>query len=153
MCTSRSSFRPDLLPEVSQVVPQLVKVSQITNNVPLFTPMKINNNQLEIIELLPETKDRFCLVFYPDPEHIPNEAPIVREYWSSIRPMIICRDVSGYYLGVPEDSHIVLFERFVGTSNQADAWISQANSGFDESLSYGSPNFDSERVYLRRYRG
>ena len=151
MCCRGSLNRPDLFPEVNEVIPQLVKSGKNLNNIPLFAPMRINNGHLELIDLSRPTNDKFCLVFYPDPERPPVDTPIVKEYWSSIKPMVICRDVGGYYLGVPEDPCLVLF-RLSENQFSAHAWISRALSGFNESLSYGSPEFSLERIYLRRDR-
>lgn len=152
MCSKGSTLRPDLLPEVSQVVPQLIKPTPTTSKIPLFVPMRMKNQNLEMIDLSSPTatSEKFCLVFYPDPEAPPHDLPIVKEYWSTIKPMIICRDVSGYYLGTPEDSGIVFFQMSVkSTSN---AWIRRAVSGFTESLSYGSPIFSADQIYLQRCR-
>lgn len=152
MCSKRSSRWPDLLPEVSQIVPQLIKPISTTTNIPLFVPMRLKNNSLELIDLSAPTSssERFCLVFYPNPKTPPRDLPIVKEYWSSIKPMIICRDVSGYYLGAPGDSGILFFQ--ITDESTADAWIRKATSGFSESLPYGSPIFSPDRIYLQRHR-
>uniref|UniRef100_A0A6C0IYI5 Uncharacterized protein n=1 Tax=viral metagenome TaxID=1070528 RepID=A0A6C0IYI5_9ZZZZ len=150
MCSAGSSRWPDLLPEVSQVVPQLIKPTSTTVNIPLFVPMRLKEGKLELIDLSRPTSERFCLVFYPNPKIPPRDLPIVKEYWSLIRPMIICRDVSGYYLGGPGDPGILFFQ--MTEESTADAWIRSATSGFTEALPYGSPTFSPERIYLQRHR-
>lgn len=149
MSSSGSSRWPNLLPEVKQVYPQLVKPGFTSNKIPLFVPMRLHQGHLELIDLS-STSEKFCLVFYPDPSAPPRDLPIIQEYWSTIRPMIICRGLSGYYLGDPGDSGLVFFQQTERT--QADAWIRPAISGFTESLSYGSPSFSTKEIFLRRCR-
>jgi hypothetical protein len=137
----------------------MTKEIHSNHHTPLFVPMKINNGRLgeaahlETTQIQPQQK--FCLMFYPDPEHPPKNDPLTIEYWKSLNPMIICRDMSGYYLGGPEDSHKVFFETMesnMHTPETAVPYIRQAVSNYHESLSYGSPDFSDKQIYLHRYR-
>lgn len=151
MCSAGSVTRPDLIPSRSQVIPCLTKASQ-SDRIPLFVPMKIQNNHLEPTSL--ELSTKFCLMFYPDPEYPPQNDPLIREYWKSIQPMIICRDMSGYYLGNPEDSHKVFFELkpdHKHNSEMATPYIRQAVADYNELLAYGKPEFASKHIYLHRH--
>jgi hypothetical protein len=184
MCSSGSKYRPDLIQSVNQVIPQLVKSLNNIVSIPLFVPMKIENSHLKPLNLASE-KVKFCLMFYPNPNSPPTNHPLVVEYWESLRPMIICCDMGGYYLGCPEDPHIVFFEQInspqessrdlqcspgrehrvlpPGVHASLDGSIEHgvlhtttpslrpAISNYQEDLSYGSPQFGSTQIYLRRH--
>lgn len=137
LCCKKSDQIPHKLPEISQIFPHLKSPDQ-SRMIPLFTAY--NNNQI-----LETPTDKFYLIFYPDPEQVPlpdiqnsktSENLIIKEYWKNIEPMIICQDISGYYLGVLDDPYAILFE----TCDQkfAEAQIKKVTSKVDESICYGS---------------
>jgi len=149
MCSTGSSNRPDLIPNINQVIPQYVKIVKESYAIPLFIPMKVQNGHLHPIgDELPTTK--FCLMFYPNPESPPTNNPLVIEYWKSLRPMLICYDMGGYYLGCPEDSNISFFEQV--EPNVSTNTLKQAINNYKEDLAYGAPDFGSKQIYLRRCR-
>lgn len=147
-CTRNSYSRPDLISELTQIIPKLVRPESAKTNVPLFYPMKFQSGNLSPVNLSDSTQEgTFCLVCYPDPERPPRDHSLVKEYWSLIQPMIICRDVSGYYLASPGDGNMVFFRK---SQQSGDAWITKAISNYDESLSYGGPIFSQEKIHLIR---
>lgn len=149
MCSTGSDKRPDLIPNRSQVIPCLTKNIN-SKNIPLFVPMRMQNNHLEPAKL--QSKQRFYLMFYPDPTQPPQANPLIQEYWKSIQPMIICRDMSGYYLGTLEDSHKMSFEICHSTEPKMTApSICQAISNYDENLAYGNPAFSDKHIYLDKH--
>src|SRR5690625_2929437 len=87
MCSTGSYIRPDLIPEIYQVMPCFTKSVKPEDNIPLFIPMNFNNSHLEPVPI--EKNKRFCLMFYPEPDHPPNSNVLIKEYWKSIRPMIL----------------------------------------------------------------
>lgn len=151
MCSHGSEKRPDLIPSIYQVIPQLTKDIHSKSHIPLFIPMVIVNEHLTHVQIEPNLK--FCLMFYPDPEDPPTNHPIIKEYWKSITPMIICRDMGGYYLGDPTDTHKVFFKLASGDnlSDTSTVTIRQAIRNYNESLSYGSPEFSSKPIYLQKH--
>jgi hypothetical protein len=146
-CTKGSFYRPDLISELKQVIPKLVKPELAKTNVPLFYPMIIKSKSLTPVDII-DNNTPFCLVCYPDPQHPPKDQFIVKEYWSLIQPMVICRDVSGYYLATPGDTNIVMFRK---TNEQGEAWLCKAISNYNEFTSYGSPVFSQEKINIVRY--
>lgn len=145
LCSGRSSLWPDLLPQVDQVLPILSKPKSGMTNVPYFLPMKPVGALLQPTSL--EDSSEFCLVFFPDPGTPPETTPIVKEYWSTIKPAVVCRDISGYYIGLLEDTNRCLFIR---SEANGDCWLKKPSSGFSEYLSFGPGDFTDERVYIKR---
>lgn len=158
LLTSGSSKMPHIIQSLDHVLPQLTMLdSEKKEFIPLFIAAQINKEgTLTTLNPKKRPETRFCLIFYPSPDEPPIEnvdsrlVEIVKEYWSTIQPMIICRDTSGYYLGSPQDSNIVLFE--ICAENQGECWICQIQSKFNESICYTTqtPIFSSERIYLRK---
>ena len=154
-CSSGSKIYPHIIPPVSQVIPQNISLVEDLTGIPLFVATKIDsNNTLSVMDPM-NNKNSFYLVFYPNPQDPPlkdvdkQNIPIVKEYWSSIQPMIICRDMSGFYLGSADDSNIVLFEQC--TQNQSECAIAKILSGYNDSTMQTNKNpVFSEPIHLRK---
>ena len=131
LCSTGSAIYPHLIPPVSQIIPRIVPFSLELNNIPLFIGATINSNgTLNIIDLEVDRSMPFCLVFYPDFENSVKDQPILEEYWKTIQPMVICRDLSGFYLGWFSDANAILFEQC--NSNDKESMIYKIISGYDE---------------------
>jgi hypothetical protein len=139
-------------------MPQLISLDGDLTGIPLFIAGKINNDKtLNIFELEANKNTPFCLLFYPDSQNPPLKnvdpeiKPIVEEYWNMIQPMLICRDMSGYYLGSVNDSNIVLFEQC--NLDQAECSVYKVLSGYNESTmqTESNPVF-SNSINLRKVK-
>jgi len=153
LCSTGSSIYPHLIPPVSHIIPRVIPFSSVyieteSNNIPLFIGSTINSNgTLNILDLEIDKSTPFCLVFYPDFE---NNEQLVKEYCKTIQPMVICRDLSGFYLGLFTDSNIVLFEQC--NLNNNECLIYKINSGYNESTMQidKSPTFNDIPIYIRK---
>lgn len=157
LCSKGSNIYPHIIPQVSQVIPQTISLKEDLNNIPLFIAGKINSDDsLSILDLETNKNTPFCLVFYPDPQNPPlkninsQNKLIAKEYWDSIQPMIICRDMSGFYLGSTNDSNIMLFEQC--NLDQAECSIHKVMSGYNESTmqTEENPIFNDTCINLRK---
>ena len=157
LCSNGSKTYPHIIPPVNQVIPQIISLTGNLSNIPLFIAGKIDsNNTLSVLDPITNKNSSFCLVFYPNPQDPPlkgvevQNKPIIREYWTLIRPMLICRDMSGFYLGSPEDYNIVLFEQCA--PNEADCSIFKITSGYSEStmLTDENPIFSNIPLNLKK---
>jgi hypothetical protein len=169
-CSTGSTKYPYIIPQNSQVFPNFIRLSEYSEfasqntHIPLFTAATVNEQG--VVNVIDPTTNPssntspFCLIFYPNPQEPPTDlseiddkvAPLVKEYWSTIEPMFICRDMSGYYLGTNKDPNIVMFEQVDQNSSQGECWISKITSNFNQSLCYttGEPEFSSDKIYLRK---
>lgn len=149
-CSRGSKVAPHLLSPINQIIPQITYTDEIKPKtfIPLFVAMRKGDNM--IINPSSEKSESFCLIFYPNPDEPPvSQSKLVEEYWSSIEPMIICRDVSGYYLGSANDPNIIFFETC--PESEAECWLARALSGYDPSTCYGTDiQFYSEKIFLRK---
>lgn len=152
LCCEKSLLWPDILPQVDQVSPQLVKLKKGMDNIPFFVPMKLSEGMLTYLDVDEETnkETKFCLMFYPDPTAPPSNLPIVKEYWSTIKPMIICRDISGYYLGLVGDENVSFFS--LSDERNSDCWLKKITGEYSESLSFGIAEFEEEKLFIKRCR-
>lgn len=147
-CSNGSRIYPHIISQVSQIIPQL---TEDINNVPLFIGAKMGpDNTLNIIDPTVDNKISFYLVFYPDTENSPLKDPIIEEYWKSIQPMVICRDISGFYLGLVNDPNVILFEQC--NLNQAECFIYKAISGYNESTMQSGNNLilNDTPIYIQK---
>jgi hypothetical protein len=149
LCSSGSKIYPHIISEVSQVIPQIISLNDKLNSVPLFVAGKINkDNTLSLLDLEINKNTPFCLVFYPDIQE--STEPIIKEYWKSIKPMLICRDMGGYYLGLTSDPNIVIFEQC--NLNEAECSLNKLKSGYNENTMQieGTPTFNEISIYIRK---
>lgn len=155
LCSTGSSIYPHIIPSVSHVIPRIIPFSPIStemDSVPLFIGAKINSNgTLEIINLETDKNTPFCLVFYPDFENVKKDQPILEEYCKTIQPMVICRDLSGFYLGCFKDSNVILFEKPNNNYSQ-DCMIYKIISGYNEYTMQTdkSPVFNNVPICIRK---
>lgn len=164
-CSTGSSMYPHIIPSINQIFPNFIRISEYSEfisqntHIPLFVTATVNKEGiLDVIDPITNKSKSFCLVFYPNPQEpllkgIDEKViPLVKEYWSTIQPMFICRDMSGYYLGSAKDNNIVFFEH--SNVEQGECWISKITSNINESLCYtiGEPEFSSDKIYLRKVK-
>lgn len=158
LCSTGSSIYPHIIPSVSHIIPRIVPFSPISaemaeNKLPLFIGAKINSNgTLEIINLETDKNTPFCLVFYPDFENVKKDQPILEEYCKTIQPMVICRDLSGFYLGFFRDSNVILFEQYNNNGCSQDCMIYKIISGYNEYTMQTdkSPIFNNVPIFIRK---
>jgi hypothetical protein len=136
LCSTGSSIYPHIIPSVSHIIPRIVPFSfgsTEPNGIPLFIGVIINlNGTLEIINLETDKNTPFCLVFYPDFENAEKDQPILEEYCKTLQPMVICRDLSGFYLGSLKDSNVILFEQYTNNGFSQDCLMYKIISGYNE---------------------
>lgn len=157
LCSSGSNIYPHIISQISQVIPQIISPSNNLTNIPLFIACQINSDKtLSMLDLETNKTTPFYLLFFPDPQQPPLKGvdsqiePIVKEYWKSIQPMLICRDMSGFYLGSANDSNIMLFEQC--NIDQAECSIYKVISGYNEFTMQSEENiiFNNTPVSLRK---
>jgi len=147
LCSRGSDNFPHLLPEVRQITPPL-RFLKDSSLIPLFVALSGQNT-------LETPSGKFHLVFYPNPSDPPLKDPVrdpvIQEYWSNLQPMVICQDLSGYYLGSLNDPRAVMFETC--SQSQAQCWLLKVVSEVNESTCYGSNfEFAESKIYLRKVR-
>lgn len=155
LCSSGSPSFLILIPPLDRVFPSLVSKKDLNAElVPLFAPATIDKNKtVNILDPLAEKSKIFCLIFYPDPDKFPAEDLLIKEYWSTIKPMIICRDIGGYYLGCPEDENIIFFKQC--QKKDSECWICRCENIDNniESNCYAMAkeiNLSEEKIYLQK---
>ena len=153
LCSNGSKIYPHIIPELSQIIPQIIPLTEELNNIPLFIAAEAGpDNMLSMLD--PTIKNSsFYLVFYPqNPPTNSQVSSIIDEYWKSIKPMIICRDMGGYYLGSSDDPNIAMFEQC--TSEQAECRISKIISEYNEFTmqTEKNPIFSNVSINLRKIK-
>lgn len=143
-CCKGSKIVPHILNEVNQILPHLAFANESKGFIPLFVPTSLNSNTPYQSHGL--TGQKFCLRLLPDTQRCPNTSDfIVKEYWSSIVPMVLCRDITGYYIGISSDPNIILFETC--SEKESECWILSAS----EDACYGTNlKFGSDKIHLRK---
>lgn len=145
LCSTGSKLYPHIILKTDQVIPTFVSPAK-TKFIPLF--VLSNNGQIS-----DNPQNSFNMLFFPNPEDPPltstkNEF-LVRDYWSSIKPMVLCRDISGYYLSDLNDPNITLFE--ICHQDIAECRIKRAIDKYDYSTCYGnSIEFSDKDIFIRR---
>lgn len=155
-CSKGSDIYPHIIFKVDDVIPKLVYAEDVTSHIPLFTPVRISNHgALDMLDIS-NYNGMFCLIFYPDPDQPPALNPdnryysIIKEYWLAITPMIICRDVGGYYLGKVDDPNITWFTKC--SEHDSDASLANILTGYNELAMQTESDFkfSNDRIYIKR---
>lgn len=160
MCSAKSTLIPHLIGEIPQIIPTNFNLNSFTTKdlfIPFFLILTDGN-----ISQTPTPE--FNLIFYPNPQHFPEylssttdetSLTLYKEYWKNIKPMLLCRDVSGYYLGIFQDPYTCKFR--VAKEQEAEAWICGVTSSVAENICYININkntvkISEEKIYLKRVK-
>lgn len=133
LCCRRSNKYPHLTVERLQVWPGLQPFDK-SERTPLFIAAHKDGKTLTRSEL----DGKFQLIFYPDPKNPPLKNNIVEDYWANVLPMVICRDIGGYYLGVCGDENTAFFETCNKSGLQCYIKIFKPDQDLNKYSRYGS---------------
>jgi len=143
-CSKKSEQYPHLLQEIDKVYPLIKEVGYKSDKIHTYTPLFLIIDEDGVKEI-PSSK--FCLMLYPNKENNENFSPLTSEYIKSIEPMVLCCDVSGYYLGCLNNDNMLFFEKC--NEEEHEYWIQLSNSQ-NLNLYYTNVNFNPEKIYLKK---